>query len=162
MNPYEELIRHLKKRGETLSLAESCTGGLLAAHLTDVSGASEVFMGSLVAYSNDVKHKHLGVSTETLNTHGAVSERCVLEMAQGAQTFFQTTWALSISGVAGPSGGTPRTPVGTVCFGLCGPKGTLVQTVHFNNQSRLEVRENSAIHAVIWLLENLRLVHESI
>jgi len=111
----EEVIgRILQERGLTLATAESCTGGYVASRITSVAGSSAYFMGSVVAYSNAVKEKVLGVSPKTLEQHGAVSEQTVKEMVQGALQLLETDIAIAISGIAGPGGGTPEKPVGTI------------------------------------------------
>ena len=121
------VLRLLKERKQTLALAESCTGGCLAHRLTNVPGASAVLLGGVVAYSNAVKQKFLGVRAETLATHGAVSEAVAREMAEGARKRFGADFALGITGIAGPGGGTKRKPVGTVFIALTGVFGTLVE-----------------------------------
>jgi nicotinamide-nucleotide amidase len=103
---------------KTVTTAESCTGGLLAKMLTDISGSSEYFTQAWVTYSNDAKHDRLGVSNEILNVYGAVSEPVVEAMAKHARRLAKADFALSISGIAGPTGGTPKKPVGTVCIGF--------------------------------------------
>lgn len=115
-SPEEELVTMLKKRKQTLSIAESCTGGLVAKRITDIPGSSEVFTGSIVAYSNDLKRKILGVSENTLSQKGAVSEETALEMAYGLKSLTGSDICVSITGIAGPGGGTAEKPVGTVCF----------------------------------------------
>ena len=113
--PIEILIGELlKKKKLTLSTAESCTGGSIAARVTSVAGSSEYFKGSVVAYSNEVKMKLLGVSMETLEKKGAVSEETVIEMVKGAMEALKTDCAVATSGIAGPGGGTKQKPVGTV------------------------------------------------
>jgi nicotinamide-nucleotide amidase len=104
----------LKKTGLTLSLAESCTGGLIAHRITNISGSSNYFLGGVVAYSNEAKEKILGVPHETLLRYGAVSENTALAMAEGVRTFSGIEVGLSATGIAGPTGGTPDKPVGTV------------------------------------------------
>ena len=104
----------LADRGLTLCTAESCTGGYLAHQITSISGSSKYFMGSIIAYANQVKMRQLGVKPETLEQHGAVSEQTVIEMVKGALKLLQTDIAVSVSGIAGPTGGTPDKPVGTV------------------------------------------------
>ncbi len=108
----------LRARGETLAVAESCTGGLIAKRVTDVAGASGWFLGGVISYANEAKMNLLGVAEATLETHGAVSEETAREMAAGARERFGATYALAVTGVAGPSGGTPEKPVGTTCFAL--------------------------------------------
>ncbi len=115
----EEAVHNLFiERGLTLSLAESCTGGAIAAHLTALSGASNYFLGSFVTYSNDLKQNLLGVKKETLHRYGAVSEETALEMAQGALKAAGSDVAVAISGIAGPLGGSEEKPVGTICISI--------------------------------------------
>lgn len=110
----EEVGKLLKAKKLSLSTAESCTGGGIAALITSVPGSSEYFNGSVVAYSNDVKRELLHVSAETLSRYGAVSRETVIEMAKGAMKTLKTDCAVATSGIAGPGGGTPEKPVGTV------------------------------------------------
>ena len=118
-NMLEELLReYMHARGLTLATAESCTGGLVSDRITNISGSSEYFPGGIVAYSYEAKASLLGVSWDTLNLHGAVSEETVLEMARGARKLFNADIGISVSGIAGPTGGTPEKPVGTTWFGL--------------------------------------------
>ena len=120
----EEILREtMRARGLTLATAESCTGGLVSDRITNVSGSSEYFPGGIVAYSYEAKASLLGVSWTTLNTHGAVSEQAVLEMARGARNLFDADIAVSVSGIAGPTGGTPEKPVGTTWFGFSARDG---------------------------------------
>ncbi|MFC7072046.1 CinA family protein [Halovenus rubra] len=117
---------HLRTNDETLALAESCTGGLLASTVTDVPGSSDYFDRSTVTYSNDAKQELLGVSRESLDSHGAVSSPVAIEMAQGIRDTAGTTWGVSTTGIAGPGGGTEEKPVGTVYIGVAygGPWGS--------------------------------------
>ncbi len=108
----------LKERGKSLSTAESCSGGYLAHRITAVPGASSYFMGSVIAYSNEVKMNQLQVASQTLEKHGAVSEQTVIEMAKGALNLLKTDISISISGIAGPDGGTPEKPVGTIWLAI--------------------------------------------
>ncbi|OCL89858.1 CinA family protein [Arcobacter porcinus] len=108
----------LKKSKKTITCAESCTGGLVASLITKISGSSEIFNGSLVSYSNEIKHKELNVSYDTLNKFGAVSIETVSEMLDGVLDKFNADYAIAISGVAGPNGGTKNKPVGTVVIGI--------------------------------------------
>ncbi len=108
----------LHERGLKLVLAESCTGGLLGSRITDVPGSSEYFLGSVVAYAYETKVALLGVSWDTLNSKGAVSRETVLEMARGIRTSMKAAISVSVSGIAGPGGGTPEKPVGTTWIGL--------------------------------------------
>jgi PncC family amidohydrolase len=120
----EEILgENIRTRGLTLATAESCTGGLVSDRITNVSGSSEYFPGGVVAYSYEAKVNLLGVSWDTLNTHGAVSEEVVLEMARGARKLFKADIGISVSGIAGPLGGLPDKPVGTTWFGLATNSG---------------------------------------
>ena len=120
----EEILREtMHARGLTLATAESCTGGLVSDRITNVSGSSEYFPGGVVAYSYEAKASLLGVSWDTLNLHGAVSEETVLEMARGARKLFNADIGISVSGIAGPTGGLPEKPVGTTWFGLSANSG---------------------------------------
>ncbi|MBI3849501.1 MAG: competence/damage-inducible protein A [Verrucomicrobia bacterium] len=120
------IIQRLTEQKETLSLAESCTGGHLANRLTNVPGASEAFLAGLVTYSNEAKIRLLGVRPETLAQHGAVSEATAREMAEGARQRNQTDYAIAVTGIAGPGGGTDAKPVGTVFIALATPRTTTV------------------------------------
>lgn len=108
----------MRARGLTVSTAESCTGGLVGHRITQVPGSSATFLGGVIAYSNAAKERLLGVAPETLAAHGPVSEETAREMARGARHLFGTDVALSTTGIAGPSGGTPETPVGLVYVAL--------------------------------------------
>lgn len=110
------VIESLRKRGLSLSLAESCTGGMIAGTITDIPGASDVFYGSAVTYVNNAKKNILGVSYETLEKYGAVSEECAREMAEGTRRIYHADVAMSVTGIAGPGGGSELKPVGTVWF----------------------------------------------
>jgi nicotinamide-nucleotide amidase len=129
------LVRQLTEQGKTVALAESCTGGITANRLTAVPGASAVFAAGLVTYSNEAKKSILGVKQKTLTAKGAVSEETAREMAEGARKTLETDYALSITGIAGPSGGSAAKPVGTVFIGLASKEGTTVQR-QFNNFDR--------------------------
>ena len=122
----EVMVRELTKRGLTLAVAESCTGGFLAHRITNVSGASAVFLAGHCTYSNEAKQETLGVKPETLATQGAVSEAVAREMAEGARAKHGADFALATTGIAGPNGGTEDKPVGTVFIALAGPNGTEV------------------------------------
>jgi nicotinamide-nucleotide amidase len=115
----------------TLAIAESCTGGLIGHRLTNVAGSSKFFLGDLVTYSNEVKSALLGVSEATLKAHGAVSEDCVREMAAGARKRTGAAVSVATSGVAGPDGGTPDKPVGTVCIALSADDQSLTRRYQF-------------------------------
>lgn len=113
-----EVGNRLRERGETLAVAESCTGGLLASTVTDVPGSSDYFDQGVVTYSNEAKQARLGVSREALDTHGAVSAEVAVEMARGVRDTAGTTWGVSTTGIAGPGGGTEQKSVGTVYLGV--------------------------------------------
>ncbi|WP_254280166.1 CinA family protein [Haloarcula marina] len=117
--PVEERVGDvLRERGETVAVAESCTGGLVGSRLTDVPGSSDYFDRSVVTYSYAAKQDLLAVSREALDAHGAVSEPVAHEMARGIRDTARTDWGLATTGIAGPSGGTPEKPVGTVYVGV--------------------------------------------
>lgn len=141
----------LLRRHETVSVAESCTGGLLASAFVDLSGSSEYFIEGDVTYSNDAKMRRLGVSKETLDTVGPVSEQCAKEMAEGLRKHANTTYALATTGVAGPGGGTDETPVGTVYVSLASESETIVKRLNLNGD-RNRVRHV----AVLNILDILR------
>lgn len=115
------VLNALKERGETLAVAESCTGGLVASMITSIPGSSQSFQGGVVAYSNEVKQSQLRVTSNSLAQHGAVSEAVVLEMARGVKQALRADWGVSTSGIAGPTGGTEAQPVGTVWMAVSGP-----------------------------------------
>jgi nicotinamide-nucleotide amidase len=144
----------LAKRGETLSLAESCTGGLVAERITTVPGASAYFPGGVVSYANEAKVELLGVAEATLDAHGAVSEETAREMAAGARERFGATYALAITGVAGPSGGTAEKPVGTTCFALADAEGVTSERRNFGG-GRAWVRLRASQHALDMLRRRL-------
>lgn len=139
----------------TLTTAESCTGGLLASTLTDVSGSSAWFSGSVVAYSNDVKQKVLGVPEAVLVEHGAVSEAVVKAMAEGVKETIGADVSVAISGIAGPTGGTPDKPVGTVWVAWSWPYGTKAKIYQFSG-SRDEIKAQSVLAAINGLMAILR------
>lgn len=136
--------RKLKWRGETLSAAESCTGGLLAGRITSVAGSSDYFKEGVVTYSNESKRRLLGVKAATLKKYGAVSEECAGEMALGVLRKSGSDWGLSVTGIAGPGGGSMEKPVGTVCFGLAYKGGVQTFTKNFYG-TRAEVRHKSCL-----------------
>jgi nicotinamide-nucleotide amidase len=153
-----ELAREIKekclKNKVTISTAESCTGGLLSAYLTAVSGASEYFEYGFITYSNKAKGEMLGVSPETLQKFGAVSEETVREMASLCRIKADSHIAVSISGIAGPGGGSREKPVGTVCFGIA--TKSLLQTYTFRfTGNRSEIREASCKKAMELILSKL-------
>lgn len=110
-----------------MALAESCTGGFIANQITDVPGASKMFKGGVVSYSNEAKERILGVNAATLKRHGAVSKEVATEMAEGARKEFGADYALAVTGIAGPSGGTKIKPAGTAFIAVAGKGGTVVE-----------------------------------
>jgi nicotinamide-nucleotide amidase len=151
----EAVVVHLlAERKKTLALAESCTGGCLAHRITNVPGASAVLLGGMVAYSNAAKQKFLRVRVQTLAAHGAVSEAVAREMAEGARKQFGADFALGITGIAGPAGGTGRKPVGTVFIALAGPRGTIVER-KFNAYDRRRFKQVTVRQALTLLRLNL-------
>jgi len=125
------LLRNLREKGMTISVAESCTGGLIGKELTDVAGSSDVFKGGVIAYCNDVKERILRVPKNIMVSHGAVSEQTVRAMAVGVANTIQTRCSIAVSGVAGPDGGTEDKPVGTVCLAYCVDKEVVTKTCNF-------------------------------
>ena len=140
----------LRARKKTLALAESCTGGLIANRITDVPGASEIFLGGVVSYANAAKENFLGVRAETLAAHGAVSEAVARELAVGAREKFGSDFAIAVTGIAGPSGGTPEKPVGTVFIALASAAGVEVKKFP-NVWDRATFKQVTATQALEWL-----------
>ncbi|MFZ2269370.1 MAG: nicotinamide-nucleotide amidase [Azonexus sp.] len=151
----EVLGQRLLARGEWLTAAESCTGGWLAQSVTAIAGSSGWFERGFVTYSNAAKLEMLGVPATTLERHGAVSEATARAMAQGALAHSHADWAVAITGIAGPAGGSPEKPVGTVCFAWARKgAGCVAQTRCFSGD-RAMVREQSVGHALAILLERV-------
>lgn len=146
------VINNFRERGLSLSLAESCTGGMIAAALTSVPGASDIFWGSAVTYINGAKEQILGVSHLTLEKHGAVSEECAREMAEGARRIYGSDVAMSVTGIAGPGGGSELKPVGTVWFGFSSREGTEAFCCRFDGD-RSEIRRQTAERVLTFLLK---------
>ena len=136
MTALQTIAEHLTRHRQTVTCAESCTGGLLAGAFTSIAGSSQWFHQSFVTYSNQAKEERLGVMPDTLLKHGAVSRETVYEMARGAKAVAQADYALSISGIAGPGGGSVAKPVGTVWFGLSTPTESLEQMKIFSATER--------------------------
>ncbi|MBR1808235.1 MAG: CinA family nicotinamide mononucleotide deamidase-related protein [Paludibacteraceae bacterium] len=154
--PIEVLVGELlKKRGETVSSAESCTGGKVAMLLNKHAGSSSFYYGTVVAYDNSVKQKVLGVKSDTLESVGAVSEQTVAEMANGVRALLGTTWGVATSGIAGPDGGTKEKPVGTVWIAVSNENATIAQCCHFRG-SRDQITTHAATAALILLLQQLK------
>lgn len=137
----------LVERGESLAVAESCTGGALAAKFTAMSGASAYFMGGVVAYDNSIKERVLGVSAETLRDHGAVSREVAVQMAEGVRRLCGTTYGVATTGIAGPTGGSDEKPVGTVWMAVSGPRGTVAE-VKVHGRLRAQNIERAASAAI--------------
>lgn len=154
-SPEQELVTLCIKKKLTISTAESCTGGLVAKRITDIPGSSEVFKGSVVAYSNDLKVNILGVKKETLSANGAVSEETAGEMAAGIKALTGADVSVSITGIAGPGGGTESKPVGTVCFGFNLPGSKYTVTRHFSG-SRERVRTFAGLFVLNVLRKELK------
>jgi len=149
------LAAALRRRGEWLVTAESCTGGWVAKICTDLAGSSAWFERGFVTYSNDSKQEMLGVSAETLDRYGAVSEQVVQEMAAGALQNSHAQWALAISGLAGPGGGSGEKPLGTVCFAWAGPDGWVMNRRYCFDGDREAVRRQAVSTALSLLTAHL-------
>lgn len=154
----EILCSRLKHHQFTVATAESCTGGRIASAITAVPGSSSVFRGGVVAYSNDVKESVLGVNVETLSRFGAVSAKTVEEMATGVMKTCGSDFAVATSGIAGPAGGSPGKPVGTVWFAISGPSGVFSFVRHFtgDRQRVMESAVNEALLTLIMQIKNYR------
>ncbi|MGB7574211.1 MAG: nicotinamide-nucleotide amidohydrolase family protein [Thermodesulfobacteriota bacterium] len=137
----------LRNRGWTLSIAESCTGGLISDRITNVSGSSDYFEGGMVTYSNESKAGHLGIPLDYIKKYGAVSPQVAKKMAQGVRKAFSTTFGLSTTGVAGPTGGTKRSPVGRVFIGIASGKRTWVKKLDLKG-SRRGIKEKTTEKAL--------------
>jgi len=138
-----EVLDKLSKSGRTLSTAESCTGGLVACELTNHPGASQVFLGGFITYSNELKTELLNVDDALLREFGAVDERVAVEMAEGACKATGSDYAISTTGIAGPSGGTPEKPIGLVYIGVAGPSGSFSQKLELSGD-RMTIRSASS------------------
>ena len=146
--------RLLAQHGKTIATAESCTGGRLAAALNAQSGSSAYYMGSVIAYDNSVKTNLLGVSQETLDTSGAVSESTVRQMAEGVRELLHTDYAIATSGIAGPTGGTAEKPVGTVWIAWATPEGTKAHCYHFGAaREREQITQRAVTAALVGMVE---------
>ena len=143
----QDVVRAYTAKGMTLGAAESLTGGMIAAAVAGVPGASAVLAGGVVSYMPRVKHQVLAVEQSVIDTVGVVSEACALEMAQGARALLRVDVAVSATGVAGPTGGTAETPVGTVWLGVSGPKGAVAKRCRLTGD-RQSIREQSAVAAL--------------
>lgn len=154
--PIEEAIGHaLVEMSQTLATAESCSGGLVAHRVTNVSGASAYFLGGVVAYSNKAKTELLGVVEGDLEQYGAVSAAVAQQMAEGVRAQFGADWGIGVTGIAGPSGGTPGKPVGLVYIGVAGSEETMVTRNEFSG-GRIGIKEQTAQRALEMLGELIR------
>lgn len=157
LTPEERLVNLLKEKKYKISLAESCTGGIVAGSIVSVADASQVFDCSFVTYSNESKIRLLNVKKDTIDKFGVVSEEVAYEMALGVSRVTSSDIGIGITGIAGPTGGTPEKPVGMVCFGfnICG--NVITKTVNFGAIGRNEVRHDACAYAIktlAYLLEN--------
>ena len=151
-----EIVKLLKEKGFKITAAESCTGGLVAKMITDIPGASEVFHAGFVVYSNEMKIKLLGVKAETIKNYGAVSEQCAKEMASGALNAAGADISISITGIAGPDGGSAEKPVGTVYIGLCSKNIITAEKFLFSG-GREDIRRQSAEKSLVIAAEHIML-----
>ncbi|MCF6274962.1 MAG: CinA family protein [Robiginitomaculum sp.] len=152
----EQVIEAASKTHLTIATAESCTGGGIGAALTAVSGSSAVFEGGVISYSDDVKNSHLGVPPSTIKNHGAVSSQVAHLMAENVQSSMNTDLAVSVTGIAGPTGGSAKKPVGTVWIGLAvRGEDTQVQHFLFKDNGRDSVRDATIVAALELLLSNV-------
>ena len=154
-NNIEKIIQKLTEQKQTISFAESCTGGRIAAAFTAISGASNILNGSCITYSNEIKHSWLGVSQKVLDNSGAVSEECVSQMLDGIQKMANSDYAIAVSGIAGPTGGTELKPVGTVYIGILTPSNKEVFHSLFEG-SREDIQEQSTVFAIEKLAKTLK------
>ena len=141
------MVEIYRAHGKTCATAESCTGGLVGGAITSVSGSSEVFLGGVISYANEVKRDVLGVPQEVLDTVGAVSKECAAAMAEGARRVTGADVAVSLTGIAGPGGGSAEKPVGLVWFGLAAADGTRTEKAVFRGD-RDGIRRNAVTHAL--------------
>lgn len=151
----EKLIEEAACQNMTISFAESCTGGLIAGAVTDIAGSSKVFLGSAVTYSNEAKINILGIDSRIIDAQGAVSSQCAEKMAEGARKIFGSEIALSVTGIAGPDGGSEEKPVGTVWFGISSNETTYTFKKWFSGD-REHIRNNAVRTALTTLLERLQ------
>ena len=144
-----QIVKLLRDKNIKLTTAESCTGGMLAEAITAISGASAVFDRGFITYSNEAKHEQLGVAKTLIKTNGAVSDKVAIAMAEGALAKSNSQLAISVTGIAGPEGGTPNKPVGTVYIGLCAA-GEEAVAHHFEfTGNRTEVRQQSVAKSLL-------------
>lgn len=148
-----ELQKILFNNKKTITTAESCTGGLIASMITKISGSSNIFNGAIISYSNEIKHQELNVKNVTLKNYGAVSIEVVNEMLDGVIKKFDANFAIAISGIAGPTGGTKNKPVGTVVIGICDDNDHKIVNVYNFSGSREEVQIQAAKTALKEILK---------
>ncbi len=151
-----EIHHAFLKKKQTLALAESCTGGLLSYCLSQMAGASDFFLGSIVGYSYQAKIEYLGVSKALLEQKGAVNEEVCCIMAKNTLKNWHSDWALSITGVAGPGKMEKDPPIGNVFVGLCGPFGVQVKQIFLSDKNRQDIRHQSAFFALDFLYSRLK------
>lgn len=147
MTVAEKLVELYKSSGKTCATAESCTGGGIGAAITSVAGSSEVFLGGVISYANEVKRDVLGVAAQVLDEHGAVSSETAAQMAEGARRLTKADVAVAVTGIAGPGGGSVEKPVGLVWFGLATADGVRTEKAIFPGD-REQVRSATVIHAL--------------
>jgi len=151
----KKIIRELTKQNQTVTFAESCTGGRIASAFTAVSGSSSVLRGSCVAYANSIKESWLGVPHQVLENHGAVSKECVEYMLQGMQKMANSDYTLAVSGIAGPTGGSRLKPVGTVYIGILTPSFMHVEKCFFTGD-REQIQKLATQFAISLLEKNIK------
>lgn len=161
-NKFHNLFELLRRQSATIGFAESCTGGLLSSQLTSFPGVSDLFLGSVISYADSVKTEILKVSISSLRAEGAVSEVVAREMALGLKRLIHSTYSVSITGVAGPTGGSEKKPIGTVCFAICGPafeEGPSESNLYIFSETqnffgtRQQIQQAASEHALERLLE---------
>jgi len=157
--PIQQIALYCQRSKMMLAIAESCTGGLIAARCTEEPGASLWFSGAIIAYNNQLKQQYLGVEADSLMRFGAVSEPVVEQMARGVQRAFNAHCSIATSGIAGPGGGSKEKPVGTVCIAVCAGKVIEKNTFYFRG-NRGQIRETSVAAALDMLLKLLKRTHE--
>lgn len=156
LDSLKALKERLLQRGETLSLGESCTGGLLSFWLTYLPGSSNYFKGTVVAYNTKAKTDLLNVNKETIKKKGVVSEETAQEMAQGVNQLFLSDWGLSTTGWMGPEKGHPSQPIGTVCFALCSKLAKKSCMEYFKEKKRQDIQFQASLFALKFLLSALQ------
>lgn len=150
----EEIGNLLRQKNLTLGTVESATGGLISHIITGVSGSSDYYKGSIIAYSNEIKIKVVGVKTDTIGTYGAVSTQVAKQMAAGGRKLLHVDICLADTGIAGPTGATPNKPLGLFYLALSGPTGTFSHK-HIFNGTRIQNKQSAATEALLWLKEYL-------